>query len=89
MFNWSFCNLIGDNRFSVILHKSLMLGRPDPLRVLPRGCGYARLVVYYDHSLVVTDTNTPSKFQILILFELWVSNDRKKKKKRILHIIAP
>ena len=20
-----------------------MLGRPDPLRVLPRGCGYARL----------------------------------------------
>ena len=40
MFNWSFCNLIGHNRFSVILHKSLMLGT---LRVLPRGCGYARL----------------------------------------------
>ena len=33
MFNWSFCNLIGHNRFSVILHKSLMLyrqTRPSP-----------------------------------------------------------
>ena len=30
-YNWLFCNLIGDNRFSVILHKSMMLSRPDPL----------------------------------------------------------
>ena len=49
MLNWSFCNLIGDNRFSVILHKSLILGRPDPLRVLPRGCGYARLPLSQVH----------------------------------------
>ena len=30
-YNWLFCNLIGNNRFSVILHKSMMLSRPDPL----------------------------------------------------------
>ena len=30
-YNWLFCNLIGDNRFSVILNKSMMLSRPDPL----------------------------------------------------------
>jgi hypothetical protein len=37
--NRLFCNQIGDNRFSVILHNLLMLGR----QTLVRGCGYARL----------------------------------------------
>ena len=62
MFNWSFCNLIGDNRFSVILHKSLMLGRPDPLRVLPRGCGYASalsLLLFSDTADRSTEEETP------------------------------
>ena len=36
----------------------------------------------YDQSLVVTDTNTPTnfKFKYCFVFELCVSNDRKKKK---------
>ena len=42
----------------------------------------------YDQSLVVMDTNTPTKcFDIALFFELWVSNKKKKKNMKLSWLV--